>query len=163
MNTLIYIVSMGIGATAVMDVWGIVRQPLFGIPPPNYRMVGRWIAHMSHAQFFHKSITASPPIRGEHVLGWLAHYLTGIAFAAILIAIWGNTWINNPAIGPALAFGIGTVAAPFLLMQPGMGLGIAARRTKDPTSARLQSLITHAVFGLGLYVSGRALLLFNSI
>jgi len=58
--------------------------------------------------------------------------------------------------GPALAVGIGTVAAPFFLMQPGMGAGIAASRTPRPNAARLQSLLTHAVFGLGLYVSAWA-------
>jgi hypothetical protein len=50
--------------------------------------------------------------------------------------------------------GVGTVAAPFLLMQPAMGAGVAASRTPRPAAARLQSLITHAIFGLGLYGSG---------
>jgi hypothetical protein len=59
-------------------------------------------------------------------------------------------------LGPALALGVATLAAPFLLMQPGMGAGIAASRTPRPGSARLHSLITHAVFGLGLYASAVA-------
>jgi hypothetical protein len=53
--------------------------------------------------------------------------------------------------------GIGTVAAPFFLMQPGMGAGIAASRTPRPNAARLQSLLTHAVFGLGLYITAWAM------
>ncbi|MCG8610406.1 MAG: DUF2938 domain-containing protein, partial [Pseudomonadales bacterium] len=60
----------------------------------------------------------------------------------------------NPSIGPALAVGIGTILAPFLLMQPGMGAGIAASRTPNPTASRIQSLITHSVFGVGLFSSG---------
>ncbi|ARM86032.1 DUF2938 domain-containing protein [Marinobacter salarius] len=156
MNQLLFIVFIGIGATAVTDLWGIVRKTLLGIPPPNYGMVGRWIAHMAHGQFRHDSIAASSPRRAEHFIGWVAHYLIGTAFAALLIGIWGESWIDNPTIGPALVVGIGTVAAPFLLMQPGMGAGFAASRTKDPTAARLQSLITHTVFGLGLFVSGWA-------
>ncbi|MBA3260744.1 MAG: DUF2938 family protein [Gemmatimonadales bacterium] len=32
------------------------------------------------------------------------------------------------------------------------GLGIAASRTPNPTQARLKSLVTHTVFGVGLYV-----------
>jgi hypothetical protein len=163
MNNLFLILLIGIGATAVMDLWGIVRKPLLGIPTPNYRMVGRWIAHMTHGQFRHNAIAASSPMRGEHVIGWTVHYLIGIAFAALLIGIWGDSWIRNPAIGPALAVGIGTVVAPFLLMQPGMGSGIAGSRTQHPASTRLQSLITHIVFGLGLYVSGWVLQLFNFI
>jgi hypothetical protein len=46
------------------------------------------------------------------------------------------------------------VAAPFLVLQPGMGAGIAASRTPRPAAARFQSVITHAIFGLGLYAAG---------
>jgi DUF2938 family protein len=46
--------------------------------------------------------------------------------------------------------------APFLLMQPGMGAGIAASRTPRPVAARLQTLVTHGIFGLGLYAAGWA-------
>lgn len=163
MNNLLFVLFIGIGATAVMDLWSLLRKLLLGISPPNYGMVGRWIAHMTHGQFRHDSIAASFPVCGERILGWIAHYLIGIAFAALLIAIWGDSWIQNPTIGPALTVGIGTVAAPFLLMQPGMGAGIAASRTQRPASARLQSLITHTVFGLGLYASGWAAQLIYSI
>lgn len=163
MSNLLLTVFLGIGATVVMDLWGMVRKTLLGIPAPNYEMVGRWIAHMIHGQFRHASIAASPPMRGEHIIGWTAHYLIGIAFAALLIGIRGFSWIQSPTIGPALAVGIGTVAAPFLLMQPGMGAGIAASRTQHPASAQLQSLVTHVVFGLGLYATARAIHLFYSI
>ena len=42
-------------------------------------------------------------------------------------------------------------------MQPGMGAGVAASRKENPNTARMQSLLTHMAFGLGLYVSGLAL------
>lgn len=163
MNTLLFILLVGVGATAVMDTWSILRKSLLGIPPPNYGMVGRWIAHMTHGQFRHESIAESPPKCGENMIGWTAHYLIGVAFSALLIGIWGEPWIQNPTIAPALAVGITTVGAPFLLMQPGMGAGIAASKTPRPNSARLQSLITHAVFGIGLYVSGWVVKLFQSV
>lgn len=156
MNYLVCTLITGVGATAVMDLWGIARKPLRGIAPPNYGLVGRWLAHMARGRFRHESIAASPPVRGERLLGWTAHYLIGIAFAAVLIGVWGLAWVQHPTIGPALLVGIGTVAAPFLLMQPGMGAGIAASRTPRPAAVRRQSLITHAVFGLGLYAAGWA-------
>lgn len=156
MNNLLFTLLIGIGATAVMDLWGVVRKPLLGIAPPNYGLVGRWIAHMAHGRFRHDSIVATSSVRGERIIGWTIHYLIGVAFAGLLIGIWGRPWIEQPTIGPALAVGIGTVAAPFLVMQPSMGAGIAASRTPHPASARLQSLITHAVFGLGLYATGWA-------
>lgn len=154
MNPLLSTVIVGVGATVVMDAWGIVRRPLLGLPPPDYGLVGRWIAHMPRGRFRHDSIAAATPIRGERVIGWIAHYLTGIAFAGILVGLWGVGWLHAPTLVPALAVGLGSVAAPFLLMQPGMGAGVAARRTPRPGRARIQSVLTHAIFGLGLYAAG---------
>jgi len=156
MDYLVCTLLVGAGATAVMDLWAIARKSLLGIAPPNYGLVGRWLAHMWRGRFRHDSIATSAPVRGERLLGWIAHYLIGIAFAALLLAIWGIAWIRQPTIGPALLVGIGTVAAPFLVMQPGMGAGIAASRSPRPAAARFQSLVTHAIFGLGLYSAGWA-------
>lgn len=156
MNALICILLIGIGATLVTDLWGIIRKPLLGVAPPDYGLVGRWVGHMARGRFRHQSIAAAAPIRGELYLGWTVHYLIGIAYAALLIGFWGLDWVRHPTPGPALIVGLGTVAAPFLLMQPGMGAGIAASRTPRPAATRLQSLIYHTVFGLGLYASGWA-------
>jgi Protein of unknown function (DUF2938) len=38
-------------------------------------------------------------------------------------------------------------------LHPGLGLGIAASKAPNPMEARLRSLMNHAVFGVGLYVS----------
>ena len=150
------ILLIGAGATAATDLWALARRRLLGVPAPNYGLVGRWLAHMPRGRFRHDSIAAATPVGCERLVGWSAHYLIGIAFAAIVPGIWGTAWIQQPTIGPALLVGIGTVAAPFLVMQPGMGAGIAASRTPRPASARLQSLLMHAVFGLGLYAAARA-------
>jgi hypothetical protein len=161
MDELICVVLVGAGATAVMDVWAIARKRLLGAAPPDYGLVGRWLAHMVlSGRFRHDRIAASPAVRGERLIGWTAHYLIGISFAALLPALWGAEWLHRPTVGPALLVGVGTVAAPFLLMQPAMGAGIAARRTPRPGTARLQSLVTHTIFGLGLYVAARAARLF---
>jgi hypothetical protein len=37
-------------------------------------------------------------------------------------------------------------------MQPAFGLGVAASKTPNPNKARLKSLVTHSVFGVGLYI-----------
>jgi hypothetical protein len=146
--------AIGAGATAVMDAWIAARKRLFGVPPADYAMVGRWAAHLARGRWRHDRIAASPAVKGELAIGWTVHYLTGIAFAGILLGLFGMDWSRNPTIGPALAVGIGTVLAPFLIVQPGMGAGIAASRTPRPNAARLQSLLTHAVFGAGLYAAG---------
>ncbi|MEH2559972.1 hypothetical protein V1286_007501 [Bradyrhizobium algeriense] len=156
------IVLIGIGATAVMDLWSIARKWLFGVPALDYALVGRWLGHLARGRLRHDRIAASPPVWGERLIGWTAHYLIGIAFAAVLLAIWGLDWVRHPTIGPALIVGIGSVAAPFLLMQPGMGAGIAASRTPRPVAARLHSLTTHGIFGVGLYAAGWLTSLLNA-
>jgi hypothetical protein len=140
----------------VTDLWAIVRRRLLGVPLPNYALVGRWLAHIPRGRFRHDSIAAADEARGERLIGWMAHYLIGIAFAAVLLGVWGLEWVHQPTFLPALIVGIVTVAAPFLVMQPGMGAGIAASRTPRPAAARFQSLATHAIFGLGLYAAGWA-------
>jgi len=156
MEFVIYTVLVGAGATVVTDLWAVVRERLLGVARPDYALVGRWFGHMRAGRFRHDRIAASAPVSGERLIGWAAHYLIGVAFAAILLGIWGLAWVHRPTLGPALAVGIGTVAAPWLVMQPGMGAGIAASRAPHPAAARLQSLVTHAVFGLGLYAAGWA-------
>ncbi|HEX6997430.1 MAG TPA: DUF2938 domain-containing protein [Gammaproteobacteria bacterium] len=152
---LVCAVLLGAGATAAMDLWSVVRKRLLGIPALDYGLVGRWLGHLPRGRFRHERIAASPPIHGERFIGWTAHYLTGIAFAAVLLALWGLDWARRPTLAPALIVGIGSVLAPFFILQPGMGAGVAASRTPRPAAARLQSLVTHAVFGLGLYAAGR--------
>lgn len=147
------VMVIGIGATAVMDLWGLFLARVFGVPPANYAMVGRWIGNMGSGRFVHVSIASAPPIRGEKIIGWTAHYAIGIAFAALLVALKGDDWLAAPSLGPALMVGCVTVVAPFLLMQPGMGQGVAASRTPKPNVARLRSLATHTVFGFGLYLA----------
>jgi hypothetical protein len=147
-------VLIGSGATAVMDLWAVVRKRWLGLPSLDYALVGRWLVYLGRGRFRHHPIAASAPVRGERLIGWVAHYLIGIVFAGVLLALWGLGWVFRPALGPALIVGICSVAAPFFLMQPGMGAGIAASRTPRPAAARLQSLVTHGVFGLGLYGAG---------
>jgi len=152
---------IGTGATALIDIWAVARKRLLGIPSLDYGLVGRWLVHLTRGRFRHDRIAASPRVQGERLIGWIAHYLIGVAFAAALLAFWGPGWARHPTVGPALIVGIGSVAAPFLLMQPGMGAGIAASRTPRPAIARLHSLVTHGIFGLGLYGAGWVLSLLD--
>jgi hypothetical protein len=144
--------AIGAGATAFLDAWSLARHRLLGAPLPDYGLVGRWLAYMPR-RFRHERIAAAAPLAGEHAVGWIAHYLIGIGFAAGLLALCGLEWARHPTLLPALLFGLGTVAAPFLVMQPAMGLGLAASRTPQPWAARRRSLVTHIVFGLGLYLA----------
>jgi hypothetical protein len=147
---------IGIGATVVLDLWAAFLKRFFGIPSANWCMVGRWFGHFPRGRFVHDNIAQALLVRGECTIGWGAHYAIGVVFAAVLLAVWGLEWGRHPTLLPALIVGVLTLAAPFLMMQPGMGAGIAASKMPNPNVARLRSVLAHTVFGVGLY--GAALL-----
>ncbi|MBX3431233.1 MAG: DUF2938 domain-containing protein [Hyphomonadaceae bacterium] len=148
---------VGVGATALLDVWSIFLKLTWGVPFPNYTLVGRWIGHFPRGQFAHASMAEAPAVAGEALIGWTAHYAIGVLYAALLVAVGGLSWLSAPTLLPALAVGAITVVAPFLIMQPAMGAGIASSRASNPNTARLRSLAAHVVFGFGLYLSALAL------
>lgn len=152
-TTFFLVVLLGIGATLVMDIWAFALKRLWNIPSLDYALVGRWLAHMPKGILFHQSILNTSSVRYEGVLGWLSHYLIGIIFAAGLVSVVGLDWLASPTFLPALLFGMATVVFPFFVMQPCFGFGIAASKTPKPMVARSKSLLTHSVFGAGLYLT----------
>jgi hypothetical protein len=136
-----------------MDLWNLFLKRAFDIPSLNYCLLGRWIRHMPAGTFRHTSIGAALPKSHECAVGWVAHYSIGITFALALVLLTAGNWLRHPTLFPALAFGIATVVFPFFVLQPSLGLGVAGSRTSNPTKARLKSLATHTVFGVGLYIS----------
>jgi hypothetical protein len=141
---------IGIGATIVLDLWAVLLRQ-FGVAPTNWGMVGRWVGHFPSGRFMHDNIADAPPVRGERAIGWTVHYVVGVAYAGALLAILGLAWARNPTPVPALIFGLITMIAPFFIMQPGMGAGVAASKAPKPNVARLKVVMAHTVFGLALY------------
>jgi hypothetical protein len=145
-------VAVGLGATLTMDLWNLFLKRTFSIPSLNYCLLGRWVRHMPGGTLRHASITAAPQKPLECTVGWIAHYTIGVVFALAFVVFTSGDWLARPTVLPALLYGVCTVVFPFFIMQPSLGLGIAASRTPKPTQARLKSIVTHFVFGVGLYV-----------
>ncbi|MFC7292995.1 DUF2938 domain-containing protein [Hirschia litorea] len=154
-----YVVFIGVGATAIMDFWTIFLKTAFNIAGLNFALVGRWMTHMMKGQFTHESIAQSSKTSGEAFIGWTAHYVIGIIYAGAVVLIWGEAWLANPTLLPALIIGVTTVVIPFFIMQPCFGMGIAGSKMPKPSLVRLKSFASHFVFGVGIYLAG--LLLHN--
>ena len=146
---------IGIGATMVMDLWAMLLRQ-FGIPSLNFAFLGRWVGHLFRGQWMHESIAKAAPVRGELLLGWAAHYSIGITFAAVLIAAFGLGWARSPSLLPALCIGLVTALAPLLVLQPALGAGIASWKTPTPLFNAGKSVVTHVVYGVGLYLAALA-------
>jgi hypothetical protein len=144
---------IGAGATAMMDGWNLFLKSALGIPSLDLCLLGRWIRHLPDGVFCHVSIGRAAPKPHECTVGWVAHYTIGVTLALGFVALAPRQWLSRPTPTPALIYGVVTVAAPFLVLQPALGLGIAASKAPHPARARLKSLATHLAFGAGLYLS----------
>ncbi|MER9860879.1 DUF2938 domain-containing protein [Mesorhizobium sp. M0185] len=150
-------VAIGIGATALMDVWAIFLSKVFAQPRPNWGLVGRWVCHLREGKVFHDDIGEASPCPHESVLGWAFHYAVGIVYGVILVVLAGTAWLTAPTFLPAFMLGIVTVGAGWFLLAPGMGAGWAASKRPNPMQVRALNLVSHTVFAIGLF--GTALLI----
>jgi len=145
-------VVIGVRATMTFDLWALFLKYAFRVTPSNFCLLGRWILYMPEGVFNHAALVSTPQKNRECTLGWIAHYMTGIVFAFGFIAFAGDAWLQQPTLIPAFLFGAVTVAAPFFIMQPAFGLGVAASKTSNSTQARIRSVMNHTVFGAALYI-----------
>jgi Protein of unknown function (DUF2938) len=146
-------IVIGVGASLLMDAWNLFLKRVFGVLSLNYCLLGRWFLHMPDGIVFHSSIAAAPPKRFECTAGWVAHYTIGVVLALAFIALAPVDWLARPTVLHAILYGICTVVFPLFVLQPSLGLGVASSKTPKPAQARLKSLVTHLVFGVGLYLS----------
>ena len=142
---------VGIIATLATDLWLGLLQ-IIGVPPANWALVGRWVAWMPRGVFVHRPIAATPSIRGELAIGWGFHYVVGIAYAALYLAITRLVLASGPTLISALVFAMALLVVPWLVMQPALGLGFFAAKTPHPNVTRIISISGHAAFGAGLYL-----------
>ncbi|WP_024771916.1 DUF2938 domain-containing protein [Aquimarina macrocephali] len=152
MNWILKTIIIGIGATFTMDIWSYILS-LFKIKSLDYSLLGRWVGYMPKGKFFHNKIFNSPSLKNELVIGWLSHYIIGISFAFLLVFVCSKDWLANPTFQPAILIGLVTIVAPFFIMQPAFGFGVALSDIPNPTIGRIKSLLTHTIFGIGLYLS----------
>ena len=157
MELLLKGVAIGVGATVLMDAWAVVLWKVFRQGRPNWAPVGRWFWHLKNGTVFHDDIGKAEPYAGELALGWIGHYAVGILYGVILALIMGVGWFAAPTFLPAWILGIVTVGAGWFLLQPGLGIGVAASKLPNANTVRALNLVAHTVFALGLY--GTALLL----
>lgn len=148
---------IGFGATVLMDLWAVLLWKAFRQSRPNWAPVGRWVWHLKSSTVFHDNIGAAEPYAQEQALGWIFHYAVGILYGVILALFAGASWFAAPTFLPAWIVGIVTVGAGWFLLQPGLGIGVAASKLPNANAVRILNLVSHTVFALGLY--GTALLI----
>lgn len=146
-------IFLGIVATICMDIWAAIAKHVLGLPTADWALVGRWFGYMPKGVLFHDPIADSPAIPNELAIGWIAHYCTGIVYGVGYLIIVRTLFSADPTLLSALAFGLATLGAPWLIMQPGLGAGVFASKTQHPGVVRLVNLSMHVAFGACLYAA----------
>jgi len=123
-------VTVGLGATFVMDLWTIFSGTLSKF---FTQLLLCWSLAAPHGQcsFKHPSITAAAQKPAECTTGWIAHYAIGVLFALALVALATPEWLRSPTLMPALIFGIVTVGFPFFIMHHRSALALPRQRPKS--------------------------------
>lgn len=154
-------VAIGIFATMMMDLVAVVgfKAGLAGRGPrrQGLEFIGRWIGYLLRGKVRHEDILLTPPLPGERSLGLITHYMTGIALGFAYIGLL-KAAATIPSLWSGLAFGTFTVVLPWFLYFPAIGAGIMGRVGSPRLDMARTSLLTHAVYGLGLTIGARTFL-----
>jgi hypothetical protein len=147
--------SFGILSTLSMDLLTVAATRLRLIAPLAPNLVGRWFASVARAAPLHADIARSSPMNHELLLAVPLHYAIGTVLA--ILFVWGTGAIGVPkTLGAALGFGLCTSVLPWLLMFPAMGYGFFGAHGPAGTRLFVSSLVSHAFFGVGLWIAVHA-------
>lgn len=148
---------VGVGGTFVLDLWALFMTRVMGVAATDWAMVGRWFGNMPRGQLIQAAMSKAEPVKGELAIGWIAHYAIGVGYGLLLLAFWGKVWLAQPTFLPPMILAWVLLVAPYFMMMPGMGMGVAGSRTLKPNVTRLKSVVGHSVFGVGMYATAVAL------
>ncbi|MCD9148447.1 DUF2938 family protein [Pseudophaeobacter flagellatus] len=150
------ILLVGLIATGFMDLCNVLRSRLLHEKSMDWALVGRWLGQVAQGHWVLKDPKTAPAQSFDRALGWLFHYVVGVGLAGAMWLLLGRAALAEPQLLACLGFGALTVVIPMTTLQPGLGLGLAARKLPNPWAARRRSLLTHVSFGLGLYFAAAA-------
>jgi hypothetical protein len=148
-HILFRILCAGLMAPTAADIGRTLYQWASGFPPVNWSITGRWFLMVLSGQAYVPGIAAAPSLPHELIAGHAAYYTISMIFAAVYLiglAVLGR----SPSLANGLAFGLATMAFPFLVQMPLMGMGIFAIDTATPGLIVIRTLIHHSSFGIGL-------------
>jgi len=146
-------VIVGILATVTMDAVGVIALR-FGIAGRGQRrtgpdLIGRWIGYLLRGKLRHTDILQTPPLRGELLLGFAAHYSIGIVLTFVYFGLLVVTHAR-PTVLSAILYGTAMTVLPWFVMFPSQGMGWLGRGAPADAHLACISLFNHVVFGLGI-------------
>ena len=150
---LTFITVVGVGSTIALDLWGILTAQIGWMPGTHWPSVGRWLVGLATGKLIFDGSETRPFTAFESALGWIFHYAVGLFYAAMFPIFWGVGFIEAPVPFPFILIGviISTLAGLMILM-PGMGGGVFARRVPNTAGMIIYVIIAHIVFAIAQYL-----------
>lgn len=177
-----FAICVGIAAMCVLDLWCMLARAV-GISVINWGMLGRWIFGLFRgrtnvcdschflaerqskprpAGFAMHILCSGPkcremhsPMRRELILGWTLHYVFGVGWALLLPLLWGQGYISNPTLAPAILVGFCmTTLVGQCIVLPALERKHVDRRRQAPMVHGLL-LSGNAIFAMALYTLAR--------
>ena len=146
----IQILTVGVVACAIFDLWQRVFQKMTAIPPSNWAMVGRWsLGLMTSGQLIARDLESQAERKNELAVGWLVHYSVAIGYAAVYAWLMYATILQAGLID-GLIFGVISVVVPWFFFLPCLGKGMLARLTSNPPMVCALALMMHSLFGVSI-------------
>jgi hypothetical protein len=151
MTMIVEVLIVGVVANIVTDIYEWILERTLG-KTRDWHLIGRWVANLPKGSFVLDTENESRAVSGELAVGWIFHYVVGIAYAGVYL--FGVQYVLgvSPSAITAIGFGVISVAAPWFILMPALGVGAFAINAGRPTFVRLASLSVHFVFGVGLYL-----------
>src|SRR5207247_2504510 len=118
-------------------------------------VIGRWFASVARAYPFHEDIARAVPGSHELTIALPVHYAIGLFLTALFVLMANRIGWQARSLSPALTFGVCTNVFPWLLMFPAMGYGFFGAHGPAGTRLFVSSLVSHAFFGLGIWIGVR--------
>lgn len=148
-------VLVGVVSTFTMDLLTAIAYRLRLTAPLSPHLIGRWFVSVARAQPYHADIARAPAVNHELAIAIPIHYTIGVALASAYL--WGMSELGWPRrnLVVAVAFGLCTSVLPWFLMFPSMGYGFFGAHGPAGTRLFVSSLLSHALFGVGIWVAVR--------
>jgi hypothetical protein len=152
---LLRILITGLAAATAADIGRTIYQAITGFPAVNWSVTGRWFLMVLQGQPYVANIGAAPSLPHELIAGHAAYYTISVAFAGVYLLLL-KALKREPSLLNGLVFGWVTMAFPFLVQMPLMGMGVLASATATPGLIIGRTLVHHSSFGLGLAIGALA-------
>ena len=148
---LLRILITGLAGATAADVGRTAYQWATGFPAVNWSVTGRWFLMVLQGQPYVPDVGAMPALPNELIAGHAAYYTISVVFAGVYLLLL-KVMKREPSLWNGLLFGWVTMAFPFLVQMPLMGMGVLASATATPLLIIGRTLVHHSSFGLGLAV-----------